>query len=353
MNNTANMNGRGRVRTCFLLAVIAVLAFFEPAAQAQLRVRVSVKFILGSSGQRPSVGGGGFGSSSYALTSDSAVISNINYANELLTQMGRGYQYQLTEIQDVSGWSGFFSISARDQGNKEDLEAVATSNATTRAQFFYRSDAINIYINNSSSGYCSFPGGGTIIFAGSQAYDTLLIHEMGHYMSLAHTHAGEQFRDSDNSSCSAANCSCAILIAGTSDGFADTLPDVDCWTRSQMVAANPGATTTQIDNTFLNIMSYHLPQDRFTSDQFDAWTDAANSPRFSVLTGRTRFVATSGNDTTGTGTSASRFRTLDKGVTTANSGDIVLLRAGSYNETATITKAVTLRATRGTVVIGQ
>jgi len=271
----------------------------------------------------------------------------------LLTRMGRGYQYQLTEIQDVSGWSGFFSISARDQSNKEDLEAVATSNATTRAQFFYRSDAINIYINNSSSGYCSFPGGGTIIFAGSQAYDTLLIHEMGHYMSLAHTHNGEQFRDSDNSSCSAANCSCAILIPGTTDGFADTLPDVDCWTRPQMVAANPGATATQIDNTFLNIMSYHLPQDRFTSDQFDAWTDGANSPRFSVLTGRTRFVATTGNDTTGVGSSGSRFRTLVKGVTVANAGDIVLLRAGSYNETTTITKAVTLRATRGTAVIGQ
>ena len=340
------------IKRLVLLVACVLGLFFSHTAEAQLRVRVSIKFILGSSGQRPSIGGGGFGSSSYALTSDSAVISNINYANELLTRMGRGYQYQLTEIQDVSGWSGFFSISARDQGNKEDLEAVATSNATTRAQFFYRSDAINIYINNSSSGYCSFPGGGTIIFAGSQAYDTLMIHEMGHYMSLAHTHNGEQFRDSDNSSCSAANCSCAILIPGTTDGFADTLPDIDCWTRSQMVAANPGATTTQIDNTFLNIMSYHTPQDRFTSDQFDAWTDGANSPRFSVLTGRTRFVATSGSDTTGTGSSGSRFRTLVKGVTIANSGDIVLLRAGSYNETTTITKAVTLRATRGTAVIG-
>lgn len=341
------------IRRLILLVACVVGLFLSHTAEAQLRVRVSIKFILGSSGQRPSIGGGGFGSSSYALTSDSAVISNINYANELLTRMGRGYQYQLTEIQDVSGWSGFFSISARDQSNKEDLEAVATSNATTRAQFFYRSDAINIYINNSSSGYCSFPGGGTIIFAGSQAYDTLLIHEMGHYMSLAHTHAGEQFRDSDNSSCAAANCSCAILIPGTSDGFADTLPDVDCWSRAQMVAANPGATTTQIDNTFLNIMSYHLPQDRFTADQFDAWTDGANSPRFSVVTGRTRFVATSGNDTTGTGSSGSRVRTLARGVTIASAGDIVLLRAGSYNETATITKAVTLRGTRGTVVIGQ
>src|SRR5436190_11789842 len=112
------------IRTLLFLVACGLGVFFSHTAEAQLRVRVSIKFILGSSGQRPSIGGGGFGSSSYALTSDSAVISNINYANELLTRMGRGYQYQLTEIQDVSGWSGFFSISARDQGNKEDLEAV-------------------------------------------------------------------------------------------------------------------------------------------------------------------------------------------------------------------------------------
>lgn len=341
------------MKTFFLLLVSAFLLLAGETAQAQLRVRVSVKFILGSSGQRPSIGGGGFGSSSIALTDDAAVMTTIAYANQLLANMGRGYQYQLTEIQDVSGWSGFFSISARNQSNKEALEAVANSNATTRAQFFFRTDAINIYINNSASGYCSFPSGGTIIFAGSSAYDTLFIHEMGHFMSLQHTHAGEQFLDSDNSSCSAQDCTCAQTIAGSSDGFADTLPDVDCWTRPQLVAGNPGATTAQIDNTFLNIMSYHLPQDRFTSDQLDAWADAANTPRFSVVTGRTRFIATSGNDTTGNGSSGARYRTLVKGVTIANSGDIVLLRAGSYNETTTITKALTLRATRGDAVVGR
>ena len=99
-------------------------------------------------------------------------------------------------------------------------------------------------------------------------------------------------------------------------------------------------------------MSYHLPQDRFTSDQLDVWTDNANGDRNAVATGHTRFVATSGNDTTGNGTSTARYRTLAKGVSVANSGDIVLLRAGSYSETSTITKALTLRATRGTAVIG-
>jgi len=63
---------------------------------------------------------------------------------------------------------------------------------------------------------------------------------------------------------------------------------------------------------------------------------------------------TTGNDTTGDGSSGSRYRTVAKGVAVVNNGnDVVLLRGGSYNETMTITKALTLRATRGNVVVGQ
>ena len=52
------------------------------------------------------------------------------------------------------------------------------------------------------------------------------------------------------------------------------------------------------------------------------------------------------------GTSGSRFRTLARGVAVVNDPqDTVLLRAGAYTEPQAITKALTLRATRGTVVI--
>ena len=64
-------------------------------------------------------------------------------------------------------------------------------------------------------------------------------------------------------------------------------------------------------------------------------------------------MATTGSDTTGNGSSGSRYRTLAKGVTIAGSGDIVLLRTGNYAETLTITKAVTLRATRGNAEVGR
>jgi hypothetical protein len=333
-----------------LLSLIIALLCGAGAAHGQLNVRVSVKFILSAGGARPS-NGGCFGASGVNLTSDQAVRDNIDYANELMDRLGRGYRYQLTEIRDVSGWSGFFNLPARDGGNKSALEAVATSNATTRAQFFWRNDAVNIYINNTSSGWCSFPGDESVIFIGSCAYDTLMIHEMGHYFSLAHTHSGETYRNADNTPC-ANGCACARQLGGNSDGFADTLPDNECWDRADIVANNPGASAAQVDNLWFNIMSYHIPQDRFTPDQFDAWTDTANSARFNAVTGRTRFVDRANGSGFEFGTSALPYDTVSQGVAAASAGDIVLIRRGNYNQPQTITKAVTLRASRGTAVIG-
>jgi len=53
-------------------------------------------------------------------------------------------------------------------------------------------------------------------------------------------------------------------------------------------------------------------------------------------------------DVVGHGSSGSRFRTLGRGISAADPGDIVLLRTDNYNEPQIISKAVTLRATCGT-----
>jgi hypothetical protein len=340
----------------FLRSSVAVFALLASATagHAQLEWRISVKFILGPSGQRPS-NSGCFGDNGVALIDNASVVSNINYSNELLDRTCRGYRFRLTEIQNVSGWSGFFSIAARDAGNKAALEAVATSNATTRAQFFWRDNAINVYINNTSSGYCSFPGQGNVIFAGSCSYDTLIIHECGHFLNLAHTHDTEQFRNANGTPCDS-GCSCAQLIGGD-DGVADTLLDHECWNRAQIAAGNPGASAFQIDNTWLNIMSYHIPQNRFTSDQLDRITDAANNARINITSGRTRFVdrncaALFPDGSSGCTGFSGPHRTVTSGLNAANNGDIVLIRPGTYIEPGIINKAVTLRATRGPATIG-
>ncbi|MFM1770278.1 MAG: hypothetical protein RJA22_2807 [Verrucomicrobiota bacterium] len=335
------------------LLLLAVCLAVPATARADISLRVSVKFILSSSGQRP-VSCCGFGASSIALTNSQAVIDNIAYSNELLRRSGRGYTLQLTEIVDVSGWSGFYNLAARSSDNRSALEAVATSNATTRAQFAWRDNAINIYINNTSSGVCSFPEtGDDAIFVGSSAYDTLLIHELGHYFGLYHTHQGEQYLNTDNSGCSSANCSCARLIGGTGDEIADTVADHQCWSYSQMVANNPSASTTAILNTFTNIMSYHIPADRFTTLQLDRWTDYAGTSRSGVATGVTRFVDGDDASFIQIGLSTLPFDNVPAAVNVSAPSDIVLIRAGNYGGSMTLNRATTLRATRGAAVLGK
>jgi hypothetical protein len=336
------------------LALLAAALAFPSAGRADISIRVSVKFILSSTGQRPS-NCCGFAGATANLTSDQAVRDNIDYANELMRRSGRGYTYVVTEILDVSGWSGFYNLTARDSGNRTALEAVATSNSTTRAQFYWRDNAINIYINNTSSGVCSFPdSGNNAIFVGSQAYTTLLIHEMGHYFGLYHTHQGEQYLNSDNSGCAALNCGCAKLLGGTGDDIADTVSDHSCWSYSQMVAANPSASATAILNTYTNIMSYHLPQDRFTSLQLDRWTDYAGTSRNNAASGVTRFVdREAAGSFIQVGLSTLPFATLPQATSVSTAADIVLVRAGNYAGPHTLNRATTLRASKGAAVIGK
>jgi hypothetical protein len=50
---------------------------------------------------------------------------------------------------------------------------------------------------------------------------------------------------------------------------------------------------------------------------------------------------------------AGPYGTVGGGINAANNGDIVMIRPGTYVEPGTITKPVTLRATRGWATIGQ
>jgi hypothetical protein len=346
---TMKMWKRGTAAAWTRWGLLCAAALLATPCFGQLELRISVKFILGPGGERPS-NSGGFGTNSVALTNEAAVLRNIDHQNVMLDRTGRGYRFRLTEIQSVSGWSGFFSLNARDAANKVALEAVATSNATTRAQFHWRDNAINVYINNTSSGYCSFPGQGDVIFVGSAAYDTLIMHESGHFLNLAHTHDTEQFRNSNGSTCNL-GCSCAQLIGGD-DGLTDTLLDHECWSRNQMAAGNPGASESEIDRAFRNLMSYHLPQDNLTTQQLDRATDAANTSRSAVATGQTRFVDHTGFSFLQTGSSALPYISVTNGYNNAVAGDIVLVRPGQYAEPGTYTKPVTFRATRGNATIG-
>jgi hypothetical protein len=232
---------------------------------------------------------------------------------------------------------------------------------------------VNFYISTGSAtdagGACPIPPG--------EASDTAcwgqvndgpfwIVHETGHFFGLSHTHGGCGCPDTDG----------CFLMNGLwvgDDGITDTLAEASgdfCFTTKDLIArANfnklyANCTPVEaglVDDTFFNAMSYHNPttkdttEDRMTELQLDRHADTANSSRSSFVSGRTRFVSTTGS-ASGTGTSTNPLRTVSQGVgaAAAGGGDAVLFRPGSYNEQLTINKPVTLRAPRtGPVTIGK
>ncbi|HXG49573.1 MAG TPA: hypothetical protein VNO52_18265 [Methylomirabilota bacterium] len=291
-----------KARSLCLALAGATLALIPTPIRAVVEWRVSVKFILGPSGQMPT-SSGGFGTNGVALTSAAAVRANIDVANRLLANWARGYQIRLTEVTNVNVLSSWFNTPARNEANRDQLETLVLAN---KSACRWRDDAINIYINNTQSGICSFPDADNsdqIIFVGSDAYDTLLLHEIGHFFNVHHTHDGEFALNANGTPCTN-NCACAQQFVGFLDGAADTIGDNQCMSRDQISIANYNQPFASLDATkqaavqrvWRNLMSYHSGSgegqilDVLTPDQCDIATDAANGPRAFVTTGKNWFV---------------------------------------------------------------
>lgn len=311
------------------------------SADAQLVWRVSVKFILNANGNRPATGN---------LNTDAEVQAQIDLGNEILRAHGRGYQMQLTEIVDLSGVSQWYNADVCDDKTALDNAAKAAP-----ATYAYRNNAVNVYVlGNNGSGCASFPDSGDDIIVVAQGLrTTTFLHEMGHIMNLCHTQG----------------CPCGSCAAGETgqcnttpgnDNISDTLPDLECWTRndisqwtygqnySNLSAAQQG----RVDDVFNNIMSYHSTRNILTPDQLDRATDTSNGTRNWAASGRTRFVDDDYNGFFEFGTSALPFNTVAEGLNSASSGDIVLMRSGTYTAPTIINQRVFLLASRGNAILG-
>jgi hypothetical protein len=108
-----------------------------------------------------------------------------------------------------------------------------------------------------------------------------------------------------------------------------------------------------------NLISYHCDRtDDFTltNGQLDRWADVAREFRAPLCSGVTYFVDKhAANSSPYDGYSDDPYHTVSAGISAAagHGGDVVVIRTGSYKEPTTITKRLTLRASRGVVVIGQ
>lgn len=300
------------------LLLATLLAGLLPSSlPAELQVIVSLKAVLDSNGNWPN-NSSTIGVTGVNLNSEQAVRDNIALTNERLA--AKGYPFRLSlrsnTVYTLSGFANsWFTMDARQGSTRNAFEDAALADKTT---WQWHDDAINIYLNDTRSGFCSTPGGGRrAITIGAGAYEELIMHEIGHFLNLGHTHSGDNDGDLND--------------WADGDGFDETLADEADASAADINARYPGETQTTRNNLIFNIMSYHSPQDIFVWDQRQAIVEAVNGARDPEVRGEGFFVRSNGNDLFNGKTYATRVQTLQRAVDVSTSGNDVILIQGTLN----------------------
>lgn len=306
-------------RILYLGSLVAAL-FTSIPLRAEIQVVVSVKAILDSNDNWPN-NSGTIGSTGVNINSEQAVRDNIALTNTRLA--AKGYPFRLSlrsnTVYTLSGFANsWFTGDARTSAFRDSVEDAATASAASKTLWKWHDDAINIYLNDSRSGYCSSPGSSRrTITVGAGAYEELIMHEIGHFLSLAHTHSG----DGDG----------ALNDWADGDGFDETLNDDADAEPADINARYAGETQATRDNLIFNIMSYHQPQDVFVWDQRQAIIETVNDERDPECRGEGFFVRSTGSDLFDGKTYATRVATMARAAALSTSGNDVTLIQGTIN----------------------
>lgn len=336
------------------MKALLLLLLLSSLVRADNEWRVSIKVILGPApGNAWPDNTATIGSTGVNLNSEQAIRDNIAFSNRILERLGQGWKIVLREnrIYTLTGKADpWFTADARLGETRDALEAAAIATPASKLDWQWHDDALNIYINDTRSGICSFPTAHSVILAGAGSYQELLIHEMGHFFNLPHTMAG----DNDG-----------MVPPGPwtdGDGFSDTLPDDADASDAQINAKYPGNTQWERDNLIRNIMSYHTPQDRLTWQQRQRLIENSNSTRAFGVSGRSYFIAPDGNNFWPSGGGLAwdtRLQNIGWAYNFATSPkDVLVIRAGAYNATAeslpaVMDKPMVLSAFQGGVIINR
>ena len=327
----------------------ALLLALTAAARADNEWRISIKVILGPGKAWPD-NTSTIGSTGLNLNSEQAIRDNITRTNAILDRLGQGWKIVLraNTIYTLTGKADpWFTADARTTATRDALEDAATDSAASKADWLWHDDSLNIYLNDSRSGICSFPGDNSVIVVGAGAYEELIVHEMGHFFNLRHTHGG----DSDGM--------VPPLWWSDGDGLSDTLPDDPDASAAQINAKYPASTQWERDNLIRNLMSYHNPQDRLTWQQRLRLMETANSTRGFAVNGRSLIIGPGGdNDDDGLSWDE-RFATIGYAYNlSVSTKDVLVVQTGTYNAgtdglPVTMNKPMVISALNGPVVINR
>ena len=296
--------------------VILMFAGTMATALANRDVLLSVKIIKNSAGTPPSGG----------VAARSGFDAEVTHGNQVLAATGRGYELAVVEFLYIqppapSGQPADYWFSLDARSNRAVFEAAALAD---KATWLWNDNAINIYINDSASGECSFPHGGFAISLGKTLFPSIgsgsVVHEIGHFFGLRHTHIGDQNNKVDN--------------WGDGDGLVETLPDDPDATLGDINARYPAETQQKRDDLYYNVMSYHA-ENRLLPVQMDIWDANAADFRMAVCRPRVWWVANFGSDANSGADPNFPAATLSHGLLGAATSlgpvhDDIMLNGGTY-----------------------
>ncbi len=282
------MKTYSKTRWPLLACLLAILAL---PASAALTWRVSVKIILDSQGNNPTA------TNRFNYSTPERIREEFAEYNVLLDRMGWGFRFDLTEVVELTGVSQWYDENARNGTNRTRLEIAAKANPSVYA---YRNNALNVYVNNSSSGVAGphLPLLGDVVMSGASGYWSLIFHELGHALGLPHTQGSCGMCTEGSDECKSGS---------VDDDIADTVLDRQCWTINDVAVQNfgriysllSGGQKRKVDDVWENIMSYHNNDNsnrlhRLTHDQWEIVVDSSNFQRRNATSGRSVFVNSGG-----------------------------------------------------------